>query len=161
MYEARAERPMADRYDGESMHGLLPHRYPFLFVDTLEVLEHGRRARGLKRVTGEECLFDPNTGAPLGWPNLLVLEALAQATAAVLVGATDGAAGAIGYFANMEQVRLRDPALPGDTIVLDVELLRMRRSIAWVKGAARVDGRLVARALFTVALRARAEGGMV
>lgn len=149
---------MGDRLEGAALQRLLPHRFPFLFLDSLETLEDGR-ARGVKRVTGGECLLDPVTGAPLHWPNLLVLEGLAQATAIILADVADGAPAAIGYFAGMEQVRLRDPALPGDTLTFDVELLRMRRGVARIRGEARVGARLVARATFTVALRATPDGG--
>ena len=154
--------PVAERLEGEALQRLLPHRFPFLFLDSLEALENGangRRARGVKRVTGGECLLDPVTGVPLHWPNLLVLEGLAQATALILADVADGAAAAIGYFARMEQVKLRDPALPGDTLAFYVELLRMRGGVARIRGEARVGTRLVARAIFTVALRATADGG--
>lgn len=150
---------MPEHFAGGDIARILPHRYPFLFIDTLDVIEEGKRARGVKRVTGEECLCDPVSGVPIGWPNLLVLEALAQATAAILVSATDGAVGTIGYFASMEQVKMRDPARPGETLLLDVELLRMRRGLSRVRGVATVGGRLVARATFTVSLRATVSEG--
>ena len=154
--------PGAEHLEGAALQRLLPHRFPFLFLDSLETVADGgesRRARGVKRITGSECLLDPVTGVPLHWPTLLVLEGMAQATALILADVADGAAAAIGYFAGMEQVRLRDPALPGDTLTFDVELLRMRRGVARVRGAARVGERLVARAIFTVALRATPGGG--
>ncbi|MEO7962415.1 MAG: 3-hydroxyacyl-[acyl-carrier-protein] dehydratase FabZ, partial [Gemmatimonadaceae bacterium] len=118
---------MTSRRDAAELAHLLPHRFPFLFVDSIEVLERGRLVRGTKRVTGSECLLDPASGVPIAWPNLLALEALAQTTAGILADLEDGAEGAIGYFARMDKVKLRDPAMPGDTLVLDVELLRSRR----------------------------------
>ncbi len=145
------------RRDANDVLRLLPHRSPFLFVDALETIEPGKRVRGLKRITGSECLLDPLTEAPIAWPNLLAIEALAQATAGILVDLVDGVEGAIGYFVRMDRVKLRDPALPGDTLVLDVELVRLRRGVARVRGEAHVGDRLVARATFTVALRANAE----
>lgn len=148
---------MTTRRDAMDILRLLPHRSPFLFVDALETIEPGKRVRGLKRITGSECLLDPNTDVPIAWPNLLVIEALAQTTAGILVDLVDGVAGAIGYFVRMDNVKLRDPARPGDTLVLDVELERVRRGVARMRGEARVGDRLVARATFTVALRANME----
>ena len=148
---------VTERHDSTALLRLLPHRFPFIFVDSIEVLEAGKRVRGLKRVTGSECLLDPQTGVPIAWPNLLVIEALAQSSVGILVDLVDGAEGAIGYFVRMDQVKLREPAVPGDTLVFDIELLRARRGLARVRGVARVGDRLVARATFTVALRATSD----
>ena len=150
---------VAERRDAAELLRLLPHRFPFLFVDSIEVVEAGKHVRGHKRVTGSECLLHPSSGVPLGWPNLLAIEALAQTTVGILADLVDGAEGAIGYFVRREQVKLRDPAVPGDSLVLDVELLNARRGLVRVRGVARVGERLVARATFTVALRATADKG--
>jgi 3-hydroxyacyl-[acyl-carrier-protein] dehydratase len=129
---------------------LLAHRYPFLLVDTIDVVEPGRRVVGTKRVTGGEWSAALPT---MAMPGLLVVEALAQASAALLVDLLDDAAGAVGYFAGLQRVRLRDPARPGDTPRLTVELRAFRRGVAWLRGAADVDGRVVATADFTTVVR--------
>jgi 3-hydroxymyristoyl/3-hydroxydecanoyl-(acyl carrier protein) dehydratase len=148
---------VTERHDSAALLRLLPHRFPFIFVDSIEVIEAGKRVRGFKRITGSECLLDPESGVPIAWPNLLVIEALAQSSVGILADLVDGAEGAIGYFVRMDQVKLREPAVPGDTLVFDIELLRARRGLARVRGVARVGDRLVARATFTVALRATSE----
>ena len=137
------------------MLALLPHRYPFLLVDRLRVEEAGRHAVGLKRVTGSEWFGAAGPAELAAMPGLLVVEALAQTSAAVLVGLLDGAAGAIGYFAAIERVRFRDVARAGDTLLLDVALRSFRRGIARLRGEATVDGRLVAAARFTTIVRGR------
>jgi 3-hydroxyacyl-[acyl-carrier-protein] dehydratase len=147
--------------DPVAVLGLLAHRYPLLLVDRIDVLEPGRRVVGVKRVTSGEWAAG---GAALGgWPvpvpgmpGTLVVEALAQTSAALLMGLVEGASEMLGYFAGMQRVRLRAPALPGDTLRLVVELRSFRRSIAKLYGIADVDGRTVASAGFTVIVRARA-----
>lgn len=144
--------------DAAEVLALLPHRYPFLLVDRLRVVEPGRHAVGLKRVTGGEWFGAAGPAALAAMPGLLVVEALAQASSAVLVGLLDGAAGAIGYFAAIERVRFREPARAGDTLRLDVTLRSFRRGVARLRGVATVDGRLVADVRFTTIVRGREDG---
>lgn len=133
---------------------VLAHRYPFLLVDRIDIIERGRRVEGRKRVTGGEW-FGPASGDPqISMPNLLVIESLAQTSAALLLDLVDAAAGVVGYFAAIERVRLREPARAGDTLVLTVELASFRRGIARLKGVATVKGRRVASASFTTIVRA-------
>jgi len=133
---------------------VLAHRYPFLLVDRIDIIERGRRVEGRKRVTGGEW-FGPASGDPqMSMPNLLVIESLAQTSAALLLDLVDAAAGVVGYFAAIERVRLREPARAGDTLVLTVELASFRRGIARLKGVATVKGRRVASASFTTIVRA-------
>ena len=144
---------------------LLAHRYPFLLVDRIEVHEPGKRVVGLRRVTGAEwasgdAMERASGGVVLGTAHgmsgLLVVEALAQTSGALLLGLLEDAEGAVGYFAALERVRLRAPARPGETLRLTVTLRSFRRGIAKLHGAADVDGRLVATAGFTPVVRGRA-----
>jgi 3-hydroxyacyl-[acyl-carrier-protein] dehydratase len=133
---------------------VLPHRYPFLFVDRLRVIEPGRRAMGLKRVTGSEWFGESEL--PNGeMPGLLVVEALAQTSAAVLIGLLDGSDGAIGYFASADRVKFRTLPRAGDTLVMAVELVWYRRGVARLCGIATVNGRLSTRGNFTTVVRGR------
>ena len=93
--------------DAIDVLGVLAHRFPFLLVDRLRVVEPGRRALGLKRVTGSEWFGVASTTADPEMPGLLVVEALAQTSAGVLVGLLDGITGAVGYFAAAQRVRFR------------------------------------------------------
>jgi len=142
--------------DSAAILNVLAHRYPFLLVDSINVIEPGRRVEGLKRVTGGEwfgAAWHPQDSA---MPNTLAIEALAQTSAALLLGLVDARAGVVGYFAAIERVRLRDPAVAGDTLLLSVELESFRRGIAHLKGRATVNGRRVASASFTTIVRAAA-----
>lgn len=136
------------------VQGLLPHRYPFLLVDRVTAIDPGRRVEGIKRVTGNEW-FQIGTGdARLAMPHVLIVEALAQLSAGILIGLVDGAAGAIGYFMGMSRVRFRGIASPGDEIVLTAELLHFRRGICRTRVTASVDGCRIVTAELTTIVRA-------
>ena len=135
--------------------GVLAHRYPFLLVDRLRVVEPGRRAVGLKRITVGDWWSDAMSGGAAEMPGTLVVEALAQTSAGVLIGLLDGTSGAIGYFAAADRVRFRSLPRAGDTLVMSVELVWYRRGVARLRGVATVDGRLAASAVFTAVVRGR------
>lgn len=152
--------------DAASIHALIAHRYPFLLVDAITVDEPGVRVTGRKRVTGAEWLAGapahPAGGVQLGTARgasaLLVVEALAQTSAALMRDLVASTPGAVGYFVGMERVRLRIPPRAGDLLELAVRLGSFRRGIARLEGRATVDGRLAASARFTTILRARQVG---
>lgn len=149
---------------------LLPHRYPFLLLDRITVLEPGMRAVGIKRVTSGEWFFGESSldaAHPHGRlaemivPNGLIVEGLAQLSAALLVDERNGVAGPmVGYFMGIDRVRYRGAARPGDEIELHIELLRFRRGILRTRGEAHVNGRRIVRAELTTVLRP-APSGMV
>jgi 3-hydroxyacyl-[acyl-carrier-protein] dehydratase len=133
---------------------ILPHRYPFLLVDRITALTPGRRAEGIKRVTGNEWCMDAMMGASsTGLAGGLVVEALAQLSAAVMLGLVDEGAGAVGYFLGVDRVRFRGVPRAGDELRLSVELLRFRRGICRTRGEVWVDGRRIVRAELTTAVR--------
>ena len=135
--------------------GVLAHRYPFLLVDRLRVVEPGRRALGLKRVTAADWWSEAAESGMWEMPATLVVEALAQTSAGVLIGLLDGSSGAVGYFAAADRVRLRSLPRVGDTLSLSVELVWYRRGVARLRGVASVDGRLAVSANFTTVVRGR------
>jgi len=135
---------------------VLGHRYPFLLVDRLRVAEAGRRALGLKRVTAGDWWSEAADDGMWEMPGTLVVEALAQTSAAVLIGLVNDAPGAVGYFASADRVRFRSLPRVGDTLALAVELVWYRRGVARLRGIASVDGRLAVSANFTTVIRGRA-----
>jgi 3-hydroxyacyl-[acyl-carrier-protein] dehydratase len=153
MSEQESEHRWSDPVD---VFSVLGHRYPFLLVDRLRVIEPGKRAEGLKRVTGGDWWTDASADGPREMPGTLVIEALAQTSAGVLIGLLDGISGALGYFAAADRVRFRALPEPGDTLVMTVELLWYRRNVARLRGVARVADRLAASADFTAVVRGRA-----
>ncbi|MDF1502537.1 3-hydroxyacyl-ACP dehydratase FabZ family protein [Roseisolibacter sp. H3M3-2] len=150
------------RYDADTLPGLLAHRYPILLVDRIDVMARGQRVVGHRQVTGNEWATGGVAGfGGAGWepglPGVLVVEALAQTSAALLVDLVDTSAGVVGYFAGLERVRLRGRARAGETLALEVTLRAFKRGVAKLRGAARVvdDGRVVATADFTTVVRPR------
>jgi 3-hydroxymyristoyl/3-hydroxydecanoyl-(acyl carrier protein) dehydratase len=131
---------------------LLPHRAPFLLIDRITAIEPGRRATGVKQITGNEWCMRGVPSHP--FPHTLVLEALAQLSAGVMSGLTDAPAGAVGYFMGLSNVKLRGDVYVGDTMELVCTLIQYRRSICRTRGEAFVRGRRMVRAELTTIIRA-------
>ncbi|HOY01168.1 MAG: 3-hydroxyacyl-ACP dehydratase FabZ [Zoogloea sp.] len=133
----------------------IPHRYPFLLVDRIVEIELGKRALGLKNVTINEPFFPGHFPHNPVMPGVLIIEALAQA-AAVLAFKTDGTIpdkDAMVYFASVDNVRFKRPVVPGDQLMLDVEIVRTIRNIWKFKGVARVAGEVATEAEFMCAIK--------
>jgi len=153
--------PITTTFEASDLLALVAHRFPFLLVDRVEVVEAGRRVVGTRRVTGNEwSTVLAGDGSLFPMPGMLVVESLAQTSAALLVGLSGGSEELIGYFAAIQRVRLREPAAAGDALTLEVELRSFRRGIARLSGRAHVDGRLVASAEFVTVVRPRPTGSI-
>lgn len=128
----------------EDIHRLLPHRYPFSLVDRIIDFVPGERAVGIKNVTVNEPHFQGHfPGRPI-MPGVLIVEAMAQVGGIVLTQLPDIPDGLF-MFAGIDKVRFRRPVVPGDQLVMTVELLSVkRRRFGKMQGRAEVDGQLVA-----------------
>jgi 3-hydroxyacyl-[acyl-carrier-protein] dehydratase len=144
-----------DVLESSALHTLLAHRFPFLLVDRIRIVEPGRRVIGTKRVSAGEWWCDPQMLHASAMPFGLVIEALAQTTGALLRDLKDGAAGGLAYFMGAEKVRLRRRAYPGDEIALAVSLVQWRRGVCRTRAVATIQGELVARAILTTIVRGR------
>jgi UDP-3-O-[3-hydroxymyristoyl] N-acetylglucosamine deacetylase/3-hydroxyacyl-[acyl-carrier-protein] dehydratase len=126
---------------------LLPHRYPFLMVDRVVKIE-GNHIVAVKNVTINEPYFQGHfPGHPI-MPGVLQLEAMAQVAGIVMLKKAENA-GKIAYFMSAEDVKWRKPVLPGDVLVIDVELTKLRGKIGKAKGACKVQGEVVSQAEVT------------
>ena len=126
----------------------LPHRYPILLVDRVLELEKGKRIKALKNVSVNEPFFTGHFPHRPVMPGVLMLEAMAQA-AALLVFDMLGVVPdekTVYYFAGIDNARFKRPVEPGDQLILEVELDRMKAGIFKFKGQALVDGQLAAQA---------------
>ena len=133
----------------------LPHRYPFLLVDRVLELNKGKTIKALKNVTMNEPFFEGHFPHRPVMPGVLMLEALAQA-AALLSFDTLGVEPddtMIYYFAGIDGARFKRPVEPGDQLILEAELLRMKVGIFKFKTRATVDGELAVEAELTCAVR--------
>lgn len=129
----------------------LPHRYPFLLIDRITEVEPGVRAAGIKQVTINEWFFQGHFPGQPVMPGVLMVEALAQVGAVALLSRPEYQ-GKIVYFAGIDGVRFRRIVVPGDTLVLSVELTRMRGRVGKGRGEGRVDGHLAVEGEFTFAI---------
>jgi len=124
---------------------LLPHRYPLLLVDRVLELE-ANRILALKNVTFNEPHFVGHfPGVPV-MPGVLIVEAMAQAGALMMLGDVPERHGKLIYFTGIDNCRFRRPVVPGDQLVLEVELVARRATFAKMHGRATVDGELVCEA---------------
>ncbi len=133
----------------------LPHRYPFLLVDRVLSIEKGKSIRALKNVTINEPFFEGHFPHRPVMPGVLMLEALAQAAALLSFDALDAQPtdDMVYYFAGIEAARFKRPVEPGDQLILEAELLRMKAGIFKFKVKALVDGELAVEAELTCAMR--------
>jgi 3-hydroxyacyl-[acyl-carrier-protein] dehydratase len=133
----------------------LPHRYPFLLVDRVLEIEHGKRIRSLKNVTINEPFFAGHFPHRPVMPGVLMLEALAQ-TAALLSFVTEGEApdkNSVYYFAGIDSARFKRPVEPGDQLIMDVELIRQKAGIYKYKGTVRVGEQIACEAELMCTMR--------
>ena len=134
---------------------LLPHRYPILLVDRVLEIETGKSIKALKNVTINEPFFMGHFPKHPVMPGVLMIEAMAQA-AALLSFSTLGVAPddkTVYYFAGIDGARFKRPVGPGDQLIMDVELLRMKAGIFKYKGVCSVDGNLVCEAELMCTMR--------
>jgi 3-hydroxyacyl-[acyl-carrier-protein] dehydratase len=133
----------------------LPHRYPFLLVDRVLEIDKGKTIKALKNVTINEPFFQGHFPYRPVMPGVLMLEALAQAAALLSFDAmeTEPSEDTVYYFAGMEGVRFKRPVEPGDQLILDVALLRMKAGIFKFQARASVAGELAVEAELTCAIR--------
>ena len=122
----------------------LPHRYPMLLVDRIvQVGDDGKSCRGIKNVTINEPFFQGHyPGKPI-MPGVLILESMAQAGAALIL-THPSFVGRIPLIGAIDNVRFKRPVVPGDQMILDIELLWVRGGIGKIKSSATVDGELAA-----------------
>jgi 3-hydroxyacyl-[acyl-carrier-protein] dehydratase len=129
----------------------LPHRYPMLLVDRILELEPGRRIVGLKNVSANEPFFQGHFPEFPVMPGVLVIEAMAQ-VGGVLASFVPGADGALAFFASIDRCRFRRPVRPGDQMITEVTVMRVRGTYGKMHAVARVDGILVADGNFMYSL---------
>ena len=131
---------------------ILPHRYPFLLVD--RVLEaDDKRFKAIKNVTMNEPHFQGHFPDYPVMPGVLILEAMAQASVAVVVNQPEFRPGGLVFLVGVDRVRVKRQVVPGDTLVMEGELLTYRRGLGKVRVVATVDGELAAQAEISFVVR--------
>ncbi|HEY0333634.1 MAG TPA: 3-hydroxyacyl-ACP dehydratase FabZ [Stenotrophomonas sp.] len=127
---------------------LIPHRYPFLLVDRVVELDvEARRIVAQKNVTINEPFFQGHfPGRPI-MPGVLIIEALAQAGGVMTqLGLGRDSQSKLFYMVKVENARFNKQVVPGDVLMLEVQMKRLIRNMGWYYGEAKVDGEIVASA---------------
>jgi 3-hydroxyacyl-[acyl-carrier-protein] dehydratase len=145
--------------DVEAIQKLLPHRPPFLLVDRVVLVEPGKKLVGWKGVTMNEPFFVGHFPGHPVMPGVLILEALAQASALLAIKSMppEESARKITYLMSIDGAKFRKPVVPGDRLELHVEVVKSKGAVWRMKGAAVVDGQTAAEAEFLAMLADREE----
>lgn len=145
--ESHEELPSADL---AKIHRMIPHRYPFLFIDHVRDIRVGVSAIGLKNVTYNEPHFQGHFPAKPIMPGVTIVEAMAQ-TAAVLISETKDLIDKdpLVYFMSMDKCKFRKMVVPGDQLELHVQILRGRGKVWKMWGEGKVKGEIVTECEFT------------
>ena len=131
---------------------IIPHRHPFLLVDTIEELEPGKRAVGKKCVTYDEYFFRGHFPQEPVMPGVLIVEALAQ-VGAVSILSCEQFKGKTAYFGGINNCRFKKKVVPGDVLRLEVEMVKVKGPIGVGKATAWVDGQVCCEAELTFAVQ--------
>ena len=130
---------------------ILPHRSPFLLIDTVEELQPGVKCVAKKNVTMNEPHFMGHFPANPVMPGVLIIEALAQ-TGAVAILCQDEWKGKTAYFAGINNAKFKQKVVPGDTLELTTEIIKVKGPIGVGKAVARVNGKVACMAELTFAI---------
>lgn len=131
--------------DTREVMKLLPHRYPFLMVDRIIGFEGETKCIGQKNLTMNELFFQGHFPEHPVMPGVLQVEAMAQ-VASILMLRIPGNQGKIGYFMSADKVKFRRPVSPGDILIIETELVKMRGAIGQAIGRCLVNGEITAEA---------------
>ncbi|MGE4350949.1 MAG: 3-hydroxyacyl-ACP dehydratase FabZ [Bdellovibrionales bacterium] len=153
MSEETKDAP-ATSIDVNGIMARIPHRYPFLMIDRVVDIVAGESCTGIKNVSVNEPFFQGHfPGHPI-MPGVLIVEAMAQTAATLVVDSIEGVNSGthVVYFMSVEEARFRKPVLPGDQLHIKVKKERNRGAVWKFRGEAFVDDGLVAEAVFTAML---------
>ena len=138
-------------YTAKEIMEIIPHRYPFLLIDTIEELEAGVRALGKKCVTMNEPYFAGHFPGNPVMPGVLIMEALAQVGAVAMLSLPE-MKGKTAYFAGIDKARFRQKVVPGDVLYLETTIIKVKGPIGIGKAVATVNGKKVAEAELSFAI---------
>jgi len=146
-----------DSMDIQQIMQLLPHRFPFLLIDRVTEVIPGKELTGYKNISINEPFFQGHFPIKPIFPGVLIVEALAQATG-LLAFATENINTtedntSLFYLVGIDSARFKQPALPGDQLILHAEINKVKRGVWKFNAEASVDGKVIARADLMCAVR--------
>lgn len=140
------ERREGAVFDINAIKKILPHRYPFLFVDKIIDFKIDESIVGVKNVTSNEPFFEGHFPGQPVMPGVLIIEAMAQTGGILLLNGVENPGEKLVYFMSINNVKFRKPVIPGDTLVFELKMVSRKSKICVMEGKAFVDGALVAEA---------------
>jgi 3-hydroxyacyl-[acyl-carrier-protein] dehydratase len=143
-------------FDIQEIMGFLPHRYPFLLIDRVVEFEPAKRVVAIKNVTVNEPFFQGHFPDYPIMPGVLVIEAMAQAGAIIMLAEIPDRDKKLVVFSGIEMAKFRRPVTPGDQLRLEIDVLSFRPRAGRMEGKAYVDGKLACQAILTCMVTPRA-----
>ena len=138
-------------YTAKEILDIIPHRHPFMLLDTIEELEQGVRAVGKKCVSFNEPYFAGHFPGNPVMPGVLIIEALAQTGAVAMLGLPEWK-GKTAYFVGIDKAKFKHKVVPGDVLMLETKIVRVKGPIGVGEAVATVNGKVVAKAELTFAI---------
>lgn len=138
-------------YTAKEIMEIIPHRHPFMLIDTIEELEEGVRALGKKCVSFNEPYFAGHFPQNPVMPGVLIIEALAQVGAVALLGLPEWK-GKTAYFVGIDKARFKQKVYPGDVLMLETKIGKVKGPIGVGEAVATVNGTVVCKAELTFAI---------
>ena len=139
-------------YNKEQIMEIIPHRDPFLLIDEINEIEPGKRVVATKHINEDDFWFTGHFPEYPVTPGVLMIEMLAQAGAAAMLVLPENK-GKLGLFAGIDKAKFKKQVVPGDTLKLEVEIIKVKGPIGVGKGIATVDGQKAVSAEITFAIK--------
>ena len=144
------------KFDINDIIKVLPHRYPFILIDRIEITEPGERLIALKNMTINEPFFQGHFPGQPVMPGVLSLEIMAQAGSFLMLSQVEDPLSTNMFFSSVEKTKFRKPIVPGDQLMVHMTLVKKKLNLCKFHGVCKVDDKIVAEAFFSANLVDRA-----
>ena len=144
------------KFDINDIIKVLPHRYPFILIDRIEITEPGKRLNALKNMTINEPFFQGHFPGQPVMPGVLILEIMAQAGSFLMLSQVEDPLSTNMFFSAVEKTKFRKPIVPGDQLMVHMTLVKKKLNLCKFYGVCKVDDEIVAEAFFSANLVDRA-----
>ena len=140
------------KFDINDIIKVLPHRYPFILIDRIEITEPGKRLNALKNMTINEPFFQGHFPGQPVMPGVLSLEIMAQAGSFLMLSQVEDPLSTNMFFSSVEKTKFRKPIVPGDQLMVHMTLVKKKLNLCKFHGVCKVDDEIVAEAFFSANL---------